>query len=71
MGICILERDDWLYDDVSMSVIVACSILELHEPLKEENWFDKFKISSELVVIQNYLLANIHKDISGFWVIFN
>lgn len=37
VGICLLERDDWLYDDVSMSVIVAYSILELHKPLKEEN----------------------------------
>ena len=66
MGICLLERDDWLSDDLSLSVIAACSIMELCEPLEEEDWFDKFKISSELVVIQSYLLVNIHKDISGF-----
>lgn len=29
------ERDDWLYDDLSMSAIVACSILERCELLKE------------------------------------
>lgn len=60
-----------MYDDLSLSVIVACSILNLCEPLEEENWFDKFKISSELVVIQSYLLACIHKDFSGFWIISN
>lgn len=68
VGICLLERNDWLYDDLSVSVIVAFPFCE---PLGEENWFDKFKISSELVVIQSYLLASIHKDISGFRIIFN
>lgn len=71
MEICLLERYDWLYDDLTLPVIVACSILELCEPLEEENWFDKFKISLELVVIQSYLLANIYKDISVVWIIFN
>lgn len=37
VGICLLERDDWMYDDLSLSVIVACSILNLCEPLEEEN----------------------------------
>lgn len=37
VGMSLLERDDWLYDDLSLSVIVACSILELCEPLEKEN----------------------------------
>jgi len=37
VGICLLERDDWLSDDLSLSVIAACSIMELCEPLEEED----------------------------------